>query len=101
RSRSLRPWLVGTSVVIFIGFFMAFILDGKTNAWLTMIVLSIGLSAIFYLSLLLPLEETTNHRDTSSWTAMMLCGGYMIGGFGPTFSGWLRDVFGSLGPSFL
>jgi cyanate permease len=39
----------------------------------------------------LPLDYSRTPNEAGSWTAMMLCGGYLISATSPSLAGWARD----------
>ncbi|MEK5070191.1 MFS transporter [Sporosarcina sp. FSL K6-1508] len=51
--------------------------------WVGAFIMGIPLGGLFPVALLLPLDETKNAEEASSWTAMMQTGGFIIGGFLP------------------
>ncbi|HJF34308.1 MAG TPA: MFS transporter [Sporosarcina psychrophila] len=51
--------------------------------WAGAFIMGIPLGGLFPVALLLPLDETKNAEEASSWTAMMQTGGFIIGGFLP------------------
>ncbi|MEN0106572.1 MAG: MFS transporter, partial [Pseudomonas sp.] len=59
------------------------------------VLLGLGLSGSFALSLVLPMYEVNTPLAVSRWTAMMLCAGYSISSFTPILTGLVRDLTGS------
>lgn len=49
---------------------------------------------------MLPIDETSNAQEASSWSAMTQSGGYILGALGPLAIGWLHDATGSFVQAF-
>jgi CP family cyanate transporter-like MFS transporter len=45
---------------------------------------------------MLPIDETSNAQDASSWSAMTQSAGYAIGALGPILVGWIQDMTHSM-----
>ncbi|MET0785678.1 MAG: MFS transporter [Paenisporosarcina sp.] len=63
--------------------------------WPASILLGLTLGGLFPLALLLPLDETTDARETNAWTAMVQTGGFIMGGLTPLSIGILYDITGT------
>lgn len=75
---------------------MILLLTGDTVLiWPASILLGLTLGGLFPLALLLPLDETTNARETNAWTAMVQTGGFIMGGLTPLAIGILYDITGT------
>ncbi|REJ11322.1 MAG: MFS transporter [Paenibacillaceae bacterium] len=73
--------LAGILLIIFSG-----------SPWIAAILLGIGNGGLFPIALMLPIEETSNAQDASSWSAMTQSVGYTIGALGPILVGWIQDM---------
>ncbi len=58
-------------------------------------LLGLGLSGSFALSMVLPLYEVHTSLAVSRWTAMMLFAGYSLGSLTPVLAGLGRDLGGN------
>ncbi|SMF65270.1 MFS transporter, CP family, cyanate transporter [Paenibacillus barengoltzii] len=67
----------------------------SSSPWLAAILLGIGNGGLFPIALMLPIEETSNAQDASSWSAMTQSVGYVIGALGPILVGWIQDMTSS------
>lgn len=94
-------WMLFSSVTVIIGLLMLSFLNGVAIPWVAAILLGYGSSGLFYLALLLPLDETNNAEEAGVWTAMVQFGGYILSGIGPIFTGWIHDLTGSYPASFM
>lgn len=59
------------------------------------VLLGLGLSGSFALSMVLPLYEVNSSLAVSRWTAMMLFAGYSLGSLTPVLAGLGRDLGGN------
>ncbi|PUB13918.1 CP family cyanate transporter-like MFS transporter [Paenisporosarcina sp. OV554] len=66
-----------------------------TLVWPASILLGLTLGGLFPLALLLPLDETTDPKETNAWTAMVQTGGFIMGGLVPLAIGILYDYSGT------
>jgi MFS transporter, CP family, cyanate transporter len=66
-----------------------------TLVWPASILLGFTLGGLFPLALLLPLDETTDSKETNAWTAMVQSGGFIMGGLVPLAIGILYDYSGT------
>ena len=66
-----------------------------TLVWPASILLGFTLGGLFPLALLLPLDETTDSKETNAWTAMVQTGGFIMGGLVPLAIGILYDYSGT------
>ncbi|MFM9281966.1 MFS transporter [Paenibacillus jiagnxiensis] len=85
-------WLVGCALMELIGVLM---LNLSVSPWIVAIPLGIGAGGLFPIALMLPIDETDNASEASSWSAMAQSGGYILGALGPLGIGWLHDASGS------
>ncbi|WP_340014557.1 MFS transporter [Paenibacillus sp. FSL K6-1318] len=90
-------WLVGCAMLELIGILM---LNLSVSPWLAAIPLGIGAGGLFPIALMLPIDETSNAQEASSWSAMTQSGGYILGALGPLAIGWLQDLTGSFVQAF-
>jgi CP family cyanate transporter-like MFS transporter len=77
RSRDRRPWLVACGAaasIAMIGFSFAPLMA----PWAWVLLLGFASGGWFPLAMTLPLDYSNTPSETSSWTAMMLFGGYLI-----------------------
>ncbi|AYC29476.1 CynX/NimT family MFS transporter [Paenisporosarcina cavernae] len=75
---------------------LLFMLTGIPNLiWVSAVLLGITLAVLFPVGLLLPLDETTNPFEANEWSAMVLSGGFVIGGIFPLVIGILYDATNS------
>lgn len=82
--------LVGVVILLF-GF----------SPWLAAISLGIGAGGLFPLALLLPIQESTDANEATSWSAMMQAGGFTFASMGPILFGLTVDLSGSFKPALL
>jgi CP family cyanate transporter-like MFS transporter len=90
RSRDRRPWLVACGAaasIAMIGFSFAPLMA----PWAWVLLLGFASGGWFPLAMTLPLDYSNTPSETSSWTAMMLFGGYLISATTPSLAGWARD----------
>lgn len=90
-------WLVGCAILELTGVLM---LNLSVSPWLAAIPLGIGAGGLFPIALMLPIDETSNAQEASSWSAMTQSGGYILGALGPLAIGWLHDATGSFVQAF-
>ncbi|CAJ1003786.1 MULTISPECIES: CynX/NimT family MFS transporter [Brevibacillus] len=86
-------WMVACSLLELAGLLLV-ILSG--SPWISAILLGIGCGGLFPLGLMLPIDETSNAQDASSWSAMTQSVGYAIGALGPFLVGWIQDMTNSI-----
>ncbi|WP_052339329.1 CynX/NimT family MFS transporter [Gorillibacterium massiliense] len=94
-------WMLINSIILLSGLLILSFMNGHVIPWVAAVLLGVSTSGLFYLALLLPLDETDNAEDASSWTSMVQFGGYIISGIGPIITGWLHDITGSYPISFI
>ncbi|MCG7378826.1 MFS transporter [Paenibacillus sp. ACRSA] len=63
--------------------------------------LGIGAGGLFPLALMLPIMETRTAEEAGTWSAMSQMGGYILGAFGPLFTGWMFDLTGQFNASII
>lgn len=101
RYSNRRFWLLNASCVMLLGLLMLSFLHHTAVPWIGAVLLGYGAGALFFFALLLPLEETEHAEDAGAWTSMVQCGGYLMAGLGPAFTGWIHDRTGSYSDAFL
>ncbi|GMA61730.1 MFS transporter [Alicyclobacillus fastidiosus] len=101
RSRSRKPWLVGSGVLTLLGLTLCAFWTSPVSPWFAAAVLGVGLGGLFPILLILPLDETRTADEASRWTAMMQCGGYIMSGIVPMLAGAIKDSLGSYRYSFM
>ncbi|GGD86630.1 MFS transporter [Paenibacillus nasutitermitis] len=82
-------WLLAASTLEFIGLILVLL---NLLPWLAAALIGFGAGMLFALSLLLPIDATSNAEDAASWAAMTQSGGYIIGSAGPILIGWVNDA---------
>ncbi|MGE5702729.1 MAG: CynX/NimT family MFS transporter, partial [Clostridia bacterium] len=95
-----RPWMVGCCLAVLLGLVWLGLFPGHW-VWAQAFVVGIGLGGLFPIGLMLPLDETSSPQEAGAWTAMMQTGGYLISCLAPVLTGYLRDVTGGYGYSFV
>jgi CP family cyanate transporter-like MFS transporter len=90
RSRDRRPWLMTCSAAAVIAM-LGFAFVPLTVPWLWVVLLGFASGGWFPLCMTLPLDYSRTPNEAGSWTAMMLCGGYLISATSPSLAGWARD----------
>ncbi|HYM34347.1 MAG TPA: MFS transporter [Steroidobacteraceae bacterium] len=99
RSHDRRPWLIACSVAAAISFF-GLATAPLTAPWLWILLFAFGSGGWFTLCMNLPLDYSRSPGEAGSWTAMMLCGGYMISASSPFIAGAVRDADASYSAIF-
>jgi CP family cyanate transporter-like MFS transporter len=89
-----RPWLYFTTLATFAGL-LGFALAPLSMPYVWVLLFGAGSAGLFALSSALPLDYGHDPAAAGAWTAMMLCGGYLIAATGPFFGGVIRDLTGS------
>jgi MFS transporter, CP family, cyanate transporter len=90
RFPSRLPWLIGCALFELVG--LVLLSAFGVSPILCAVLLGIGAGGLFPLALMLPIDETSNPQDASTWSAMAQSGGYVIGAVGPMLVGWIRDA---------
>lgn len=101
RGGSRIPWLIACGVLMLIGAILLAWLPTAVSPWLIAVILGVGSGGSFTLTLILPLDFTNRGEETSAWTAMMQCGGYIMSAFVPILAGTIRDVEGTYTGMFI
>ncbi|WP_308424246.1 MFS transporter [Paenibacillus albidus] len=91
-------WLVLCSVFELSGMLL---LLSSGSPLFSALLLGIGAGGLFPLALLLPLLETKQPEEVSSWSAMNQGGGYILGALGPLAIGQIYDGSGSFQPALI
>lgn len=94
-------WMMNSSCLMLTGLLLLSLLNNEVVPWISAGLLGYGAGVLFFLALLLPVEETDRAEDANAWTSMVQCGGYTIAGIGPAFTGWVHDATGSYPQAFL
>lgn len=63
--------------------------------WAGAVILGISLSGLFPIGLMLPLDEAKNNGEASSWSSMVLAGGFMMSAIVPLLIGVVYDNVGT------
>ena len=63
--------------------------------WLAVLLIGIVLSGLFPIGLLLPLDEAKNDQEATSWSSMVLAGGFMVSAIIPILIGVCYDLTGN------
>ena len=87
-------WLYGLLVVGIIGAFIILV-DADWAMWTGAVLFGISLSGLFPISLMLPLDEARNNAEASSWSSMVMSGGFMMSAIVPLLIGSVYDLTGT------
>jgi MFS transporter, CP family, cyanate transporter len=90
---SRREQLFVSSVASLVGLLGIVVLPDLAIAWV--ILLGIGLGAVFPLALTLPVHFARRARNVGGLAAIMLFGGYVMASVGPFLLGLVRDATGT------
>ena len=71
------------------------------NPMIAAIFIGLGAGGLFPLALMLPIVETSNANEASTWSAMTQSVGYVIGSCGPLLLGWVLQLTGSFKIQFI
>lgn len=93
RRGSRREQLLASAVASLVGLFGIAVAPELAVAWV--ILLGIGLGAVFPLALTLPVHFAGRARDAGGLAAIMLFGGYVMASVGPWLLGLVRDATGT------
>ncbi|MFK9093099.1 CynX/NimT family MFS transporter [Bacillus salipaludis] len=93
-----KSWLLICCIFELIG---VILLIMNASPWFATAFLGIGAGGLFPLALLLPIEETTNSKQATSWAAMIQFGGFILGSLGPILMGYTVDTYNNFFPAFL
>ncbi len=63
--------------------------------WTGAVLFGVSLSGLFPIGLMLPLDEARNNEEASSWSSMVLSGGFMMSAIVPLLIGSAYDVTGT------
>lgn len=91
---SRMAWLLVFSFVGVIGFMLLWLTAG-IYLWLAVLLIGIVLSGLFPIGLLLPLDEAKNDQEATSWSSMVLAGGFMVSAIIPILIGVCYDLTGN------
>lgn len=83
-------WLFGLSVFTLLGVLVVALTYGIA-LWLGVLVIGLTLSGLFPLGLLLPLTAARNHTEATTWSSMVLSGGFMLSALLPFIIGMVID----------
>lgn len=87
-------WLYGLLVIGTIGGGILLI-DANWAMWAGAVLLGLSLSGLFPIGLMLPLDEARNNEEASSWSSMVLSGGFMMSAIVPLLIGAVYDMTGT------
>lgn len=73
-----------------------FIILGANSAIIPIVLLGLGIGALFQLSLIIALEHTNSPQQAGSLLSFVQGGGYLIAALMPAIAGLIRDSFESL-----
>ncbi|WP_040949392.1 CynX/NimT family MFS transporter [Gorillibacterium massiliense] len=94
-------WMLLSSFSMLLGLISLSFFKYETIPWISSVLLGVGSGALFFLALLLPLDNTKNAEEAGAWTSMVQCGGYIIAGLGPAFTGLIVDISGIYENAFI
>ncbi|MEG0260982.1 MAG: MFS transporter [Lysinibacillus sp.] len=89
--QSRISWLFSLSVLGIIGFVLLWIGTGAI-IWLAVLIIGVVLSGMFPIALMLPLDESRTAEEASSWSSMVLSGGFMMSAIIPLLIGYCYDI---------
>ena len=70
-------------------------IDADWAMWVGAVILGISLAGLFPIGLMLPLDEAKNNGEASSWSSMVLAGGFMMSAIVPLLIGVVYDNVGT------
>ena len=70
-------------------------IDASWAMWVGAVILGISLAGLFPIGLMLPLDEAKNNGEASSWSSMVLAGGFMMSAIVPLLIGVVYDNVGT------
>lgn len=70
-------------------------IDANWAMWVGAVILGISLGGLFPIGLMLPLDEAKNNGEASSWSSMVLAGGFMMSAIVPLLIGIVYDNVGT------
>ena len=70
-------------------------IDADWAMWVGAVILGISLGGLFPIGLMLPLDEAKNNGEASSWSSMVLAGGFMMSAIVPLLIGVVYDNIGT------
>lgn len=71
------------------------LIDANWAMWAGAVILGISLAGLFPIGLMLPLDEAKNNGEASSWSSMVLAGGFMMSAIVPLLIGVVYDNVGT------
>ena len=87
-------WLYGLLLIGTIGGGVMLI-DADWAIWTGAILFGISLSGLFPIGLMLPLDEAKTNGEASSWSSMVMSGGFMMSAVVPLLIGTVYDLTGT------
>ncbi|WP_413361981.1 CynX/NimT family MFS transporter [Lysinibacillus sp. 3P01SB] len=87
-------WLYGLLLIGTIGGGIMLI-DADWAMWTGAVLFGLSLSGLFPIGLMLPLDEAKNNEEASSWSSMVLSGGFMMSAIVPLLIGAAYDMTGT------
>lgn len=87
-------WLYGLLLIGTIGGGIMLI-DVDWAMWTGAVLFGLSLSGLFPIGLMLPLDEARNNEEASSWSSMVLSGGFMMSAIVPLLIGAAYDMTGT------
>lgn len=87
-------WLYGLLLIGTIGGGIMLI-DADWAMWTGAVLFGLSLSGLFPIGLMLPLDEARNNEEASSWSSMVLSGGFMMSAIVPLLIGAAYDMTGT------
>lgn len=71
------------------------LIDADWAMWTGAVLFGLSLSGLFPIGLMLPLDEAKNNVEASSWSSMVLSGGFMMSAIVPLLIGAAYDMTGT------
>ncbi|MGM9949135.1 MAG: CynX/NimT family MFS transporter [Lysinibacillus sp.] len=87
-------WLYGLLVIGIIGGCIMLI-DADWAMWTGAVLFGVSLSGLFPIGLMLPLDEAKTNGEASSWSSMVMSGGFMMSAVVPLLIGAFYDMTGT------
>lgn len=87
-------WLTALTVIAFVGGALLLI-DSMLCIWIGAMLIGLAMSGLFPIGILLPLDAARNDLEASTWSSMVMSGGFMMSAIIPLLIGVLYDISGT------